>query len=167
MPGEYCAKHDCPGSESSERTNVVLSDSGATWRARNRIGSETRLIALVAVMCCAIGSNVIAQSVTYTYDATGRLGTAWYDNGTCIAYTYDPSGNRTSQTNANVTGASAWGSAPWGCFDWTGSQGQRGAKGPDRKAAHVRRRSDAQQSAIRRDAAAMSAKDPKAKGLTS
>ncbi|BCM19202.1 hypothetical protein MJ8_29740 [Mesorhizobium sp. J8] len=68
-----------------------------------------------------VSSSAIAGSVAYTYDPAGRLTTALYDNNTCIAYSYDANGNRTSQTNT-VGGApvsAVWGSGVWGCFKWT------------------------------------------------
>lgn len=63
----------------------------------------------------------VDASASYVYDQLGRLTNALYDNGTCVAYQYDPNGNRTS---ANVTApgpASSpnWGSGVWGCFYWT------------------------------------------------
>lgn len=59
-------------------------------------------------------------SVAYTYDALGRVTTASYDTGVCIIYSYDPNGNRLSET-INVTTAGTTG--VWGCFNWnnTGS----------------------------------------------
>jgi len=60
-------------------------------------------------------------SVSYTYDPVGRVTTAIYDNGLCVAYAYDANGNRTAQTNtmggAPVT--ATWGTGVWGCFSWT------------------------------------------------
>ena len=60
-------------------------------------------------------------SVSYTYDLLGRVTTAVYDNGMCIAYAYDKNGNRTSQTNTAVgqTQPLNWGSGTWGCYYWT------------------------------------------------
>jgi len=58
-------------------------------------------------------------SVFYTYDSAGRIATASYDNGTCVVYRYDASGNRTSQVLQ--TGSSlqpVWGSGTWGCYRW-------------------------------------------------
>ncbi|MBZ9765502.1 RHS repeat protein [Mesorhizobium sp. CA6] len=68
-----------------------------------------------------VSSAAIAGSVAYTYDPTGRLTTALYDNSTCIAYSYDANGNRTSQTNTvgGVPVSAVWGSGVWGCFKWT------------------------------------------------
>lgn len=60
-------------------------------------------------------------SGSYTYDQGGRLTTALYANGTCVAYTYDANGNRTLQ-NATMAGppeSPTWGSGVWGCFQWT------------------------------------------------
>lgn len=37
-----------------------------------------------------------SDSMTYTYDAQGRLKTVTYQNGTVITYSYDIEGNRTS-----------------------------------------------------------------------
>lgn len=66
--------------------------------------------------------TAVDASGSYTYDAVGRLATALYDNGTCIAYSYDAAGNRTSQTITAAGGAPQtpnWGSGTWGCFSWT------------------------------------------------
>jgi YD repeat-containing protein len=43
-------------------------------------------------------------TITYSYDALGRLTKAAYSDGMLIEYTYDANGNRTAQ---KVTGASA------------------------------------------------------------
>lgn len=59
-------------------------------------------------------------AVSFTYDQLGRVATARYDNGLCVAYAYDGSGNRTSQTN--TTGGAqtlTWGSGVWGCSSWS------------------------------------------------
>lgn len=64
-------------------------------------------------------------SVTYTYDALGRVVTASYDTGVFVIYTYDANGNRTAQTvNVNAATltwtaivtpctANCWGGALW------------------------------------------------------
>lgn len=57
-------------------------------------------------------------SVTYSYDALGRLLTANYDTGVCIVYSYDANGNRTSQQILVVSGSST---GVWGCFNWNGA----------------------------------------------
>lgn len=54
-------------------------------------------------------------SVSYTYDALGRLTSASYDTGVCIAYTYDANGNRTSQ---KIIVVPVSGNGYWGCFKW-------------------------------------------------
>jgi hypothetical protein len=53
-----------------------------------------------AIFDAALAAN---GSVTYTYDALGRLRTALYDTGVCT-YQYDANGNRTQQT-VNVSGS--------------------------------------------------------------
>lgn len=76
---------------------------------------------VVAALAMALGGIVPDASgagVTYTYDLSGRIATALYDNGICVVYTYDAAGNRTSQANA-VPPAPAWGAGNWGCFVWT------------------------------------------------
>ncbi len=64
-------------------------------------------------------------SVTYTYDALGRISTASYDTGVFIYYTYDANGNRLSQVvNVNSSTltwtatstpctSNCWGGALW------------------------------------------------------
>lgn len=77
----------------------------------------TSLLALLAVLV----SGPTNASVSYTYDLAGRVTTAVYDNGTCVAYAYDAAGNRTSQINT-VSGTPVtptWGTGTWGCFAWT------------------------------------------------
>lgn len=67
------------------------------------------------------GSDGTTASVSYTYDLLGRVTTAVYDNGICVTYSYDASGNRTSQTNTLGGAATTptWGTGVWGCFVWT------------------------------------------------
>lgn len=63
------------------------------------------------------GAN--SSSVKFGYDEGGQLRSAHYDNGPCISYAYDQSGNRTAQTNAStVPGSPSWGTSRWGCFQW-------------------------------------------------
>lgn len=85
---------------------------------------EACAAALLLTLTAATSANAATASVSYTYDQLGRVATALYDNGTCIAYAYDPSGNRTAQTNT-TSGAPqtpSWGSGVWGCFSWTAAQ---------------------------------------------
>lgn len=78
-----------------------------------------RIVVAIAALLSWTVPTVANESVIYRYDAAGRIGSALYDNGLCVAYTYDANGNRTSQTNANTAAAATWGSASWGCFKWT------------------------------------------------
>jgi hypothetical protein len=64
-------------------------------------------------------SDAFGFDVKYTYDLSGRVTTALYDNGMCIVYTYDAAGNRTAQTSTSWGTPPAWGSGVWGCFVWT------------------------------------------------
>lgn len=79
-------------------------------------------LAIVIVTLCILYSDKVRASIVYTYDQLGRVTTAVYDNGLCIAYSYDANGNRTAQSNTLSGGSSgnpAWGSGTWGCFNWT------------------------------------------------
>jgi YD repeat-containing protein len=78
---------------------------------------------LIAPLLALLGfffSAEVEAAVSYTYDLLGRVRTAVYDNGACVAYAYDADGNRTSQTNTNGGApiSSVWGSGVWGCFPW-------------------------------------------------
>ena len=81
--------------------------------------SRPRLILLIALV---IGAELVPSggraSGSYTYDTLGRLTSVIYDNGLCIAYSYDAAGNRTSISNATNSPA-IWGSGTWGCFAWS------------------------------------------------
>ncbi len=76
--------------------------------------------ALLALLGILIPGGAIG-SVSYTYDQLGRLTTGLYDNGLCIAYSYDANGNRTAQTNtiSSAPEQPTWGTGVWGCFTWT------------------------------------------------
>jgi YD repeat-containing protein len=91
---------------------------------RNRIGlylGGALFAALLGVSGPALAAN---GSVTYTYDALGRVATASYDTGVIIIYSYDPNGNRTQQVVNVNTGLLTWSSsmpcAPncWGAALW-------------------------------------------------
>jgi YD repeat-containing protein len=88
---------------------------------------------LVLAMCLGVMANFLADhsaraangSVTYTYDALGRVLTASYDTGVIVIYTYDANGNRTQQViNVNTATltwtatatpctANCWGAGLW------------------------------------------------------
>jgi len=86
--------------------------------------SNRKTMLLCAILCTACAAFAICAltlahaangSVAYTYDALGRVTTASYDTGVCVLYSYDPNGNRLSET-INVTTGGAIG--VWGCFNW-------------------------------------------------
>ena len=83
-----------------------------------RLRSIGLTLASLVVLAPHVGS---ATGASYTYDQLGRLTTALYSNGTCIAYAYDANGNRTSQsiTASGAPESPNWGSGVWGCFLWT------------------------------------------------
>jgi YD repeat-containing protein len=58
-------------------------------------------IVLSLLMICMAGA-AFAASITYTYDAAGRLTKADYGRGKTIAYMYDNAGNLSRATSASV-----------------------------------------------------------------
>jgi len=77
-------------------------------------------VAAALLLTVSASAHAASASITYGYDELGRVTTALYDNGTCIVYTYDAVGNRTSQTNSTAAGPQTpiWGTGSWGCFQW-------------------------------------------------
>ena len=83
----------------------------------------------VAAACLSLFSSAAfaSETITYTYDALGRLvtvaRTGTVNNGTTATYTYDKADNR---SNVTVTGASSsctnstpqWGTGTYGCMRW-------------------------------------------------
>ena len=67
----------------------------ALGRARWRWGG---LLALVAALLCSVPNLSVAAggTVTYSYDALGRLSQVTYPNGVAVTYALDSAGNRTS-----------------------------------------------------------------------
>jgi YD repeat-containing protein len=58
------------------------------------------------VLGVSIGQSALAaDQIIYNYDALGRLQSVQYQNGTTVAYTYDPAGNRTQVTNTPGSGS--------------------------------------------------------------
>lgn len=84
--------------------------------ARYRIAAGALALAVALTSSALQAAN---GSVVYTYDALGRLATASYDTGVCIAYTYDANGNRLSQRILVTTPTST---GVWGCFNWNGAK---------------------------------------------
>ena len=64
-----------------------------------------RLTCILAIVCHSLAS---AATVSYSYDAAGRLAKVDYGAGRSITYTYDPAGNLLSRT---ATAAATTGSA--------------------------------------------------------
>ncbi len=79
--------------------------------------SKPFVAAALAATLGFVVPDASGAGVSYTYDPVGRVAAALYDNGLCVAYSYDANGNRTAQSNG-TPGAPAWGSGTWGCFSW-------------------------------------------------
>jgi len=93
-------------------------------RTRHMLGA----VFLMALLGVLDPSAVFAsETVTYTYDALGRVTSATYGSGIVINYTYDAAGNRTQQNVSNPSTptliwtatsgsctANCWGSSNWG-----------------------------------------------------
>jgi YD repeat-containing protein len=87
------------------------------------VNSWTAVLTALPVLAALLAPHVSPQaangSVAYTYDALGRLLTASYDTGVCIAYAYDANGNRKSEKILVVAPSST---GVWGCFNWNGAK---------------------------------------------
>jgi YD repeat-containing protein len=106
------------------------------------IQRRTARVAVIALALLGLLDPCRAKAAdSFGYDVLGRIVTARYDNGSCIVYAYDATGNRTSQVSlgppqtspplwdAGSWGSFTWSSAPqwpvwgagsvWGCFQWT------------------------------------------------
>ncbi len=82
-------------------------------------------IICMLTVCGMSSAQAATGSVTYTYDALGRVTSASYDTGVLILYAYDANGNRTQQivnvntatlnwnTNTPCTN-DCWGGTVWG-----------------------------------------------------
>ena len=60
-------------------------------------------VAISLAVCLGLLTAAVAGTVTYAYDAQGRLVSAAYSDGTMICYHYDAAGNRTQYTVVNGT----------------------------------------------------------------
>lgn len=91
--------------EEGEAPSYVL------WRCpmAKRLRTEFPPLPRGAVRACLVGLAAslialpaLAGSVSYAYDALGRLKSATYSNGVVITYSYDAAGNRTAQVTTGV-----------------------------------------------------------------
>lgn len=86
----------------------------------------TIVLFCVAFVLSATSLPAVAAngSVTYAYDALGRVVSASYDTGVVIYYTYDANGNRTQQVVNVNTGTLCWntltGCTGGGATTWDG-----------------------------------------------
>ena len=65
-------------------------------------GLKVLALLIAAFGVLAGGPALATDSVSYTYDALGRVLTAVYSSGASVTYTYDAAGNRTGQTVAGA-----------------------------------------------------------------
>jgi YD repeat-containing protein len=73
----------------------------------------------VAALLAASNSRAQSVSVTYGYDALGRVVSVTYSSGATVTYAYDAAGNRTQVSG--VAGCAVWGSFVWGASNWCSS----------------------------------------------
>lgn len=73
---------------------------------------------LIFLAALTVAAPAATASVTYQYDALGRIRVATYDNGVVITYSYDAAGNRTSQVVTGAAGGTTWGNFNWGSANW-------------------------------------------------
>ena len=93
-------------------------DSGRTRFRQYFLGAALLCVALILEAATpALSAN---GSVTYTYDALGRVTTASYDTGIIIIYSYDANGNPTQQVVNVNTGIMCWNGivSPCTTFQW-------------------------------------------------
>lgn len=93
-------------------------------RLRKSVALALYLLAISAPLT-EHSANAANGSITYTYDALGRILTASYDTGVIVIYSYDANGNRTQQvinvntstltwtTTATPCTSNCWGAALW------------------------------------------------------
>jgi hypothetical protein len=82
-----------------------------------RLTAPLFLAALVGAFLAAQSADS-APTVSYSYDALGRLSVASYNNGTELittTYVYDSAGNRSSYVTVQ---ASVWNAFNWGGGIW-------------------------------------------------
>jgi YD repeat-containing protein len=87
-----------------------------TTIGRGRGFSPRILGALIVIAALRAEPAAAANgSVTYTYDALGRVATVSYDTGVIVIYSYDANGNRTSQVINVNSGTLTWTATSGSC----------------------------------------------------
>jgi YD repeat-containing protein len=86
--------------ESSWQRTVRARHAGRAWSAAG-LNSTRFVVSLSALLMCA--ALHASETITYQYDALGRLISTSRSGGTQTAYSLDPSGNRTQVQTSGVT----------------------------------------------------------------
>ena len=76
---------------------MFMRRSRSQWMRRSCLRAS--FAAVLVALSMHVAQDAYAGSVSYAYDALGRLATVVYNNGTTtttITYSYDAAGNRTS-----------------------------------------------------------------------
>jgi YD repeat-containing protein len=70
-------------------------------RFKHRLGFSSLVVAAALFLGTCIA---FAETISYEYDAMGRLTKTTYGNGTVVTYSYDTVGNRLKKTTVLGTG---------------------------------------------------------------
>jgi YD repeat-containing protein len=87
----------------------------ANWKTITRLS-------LATLAFISLNTPPANATTTYLYDPAGRLTVIMYDNGVCIAYSYDADGERISEKTFGAgagVGPLKWGGGNWGCTSWS------------------------------------------------
>lgn len=71
---------------------------------------------IMAALLLLAPTTLSAGTFSYSYDSLGRVTQVTSPNGAVVTYTYDPVGNRMTQSGAG--GPPVWGSVNWNSFNW-------------------------------------------------
>jgi YD repeat-containing protein len=82
---------------------------------KDSVQRGVRLLACLIALTGSTATFAANGSVTYTYDALGRVTTTSYDTGVIVIYTYDANGNRTQQVINVNTSTLTWTAAATPC----------------------------------------------------
>jgi YD repeat-containing protein len=90
----------------------------ARFMGRRARGCAVVFLTLLLSLSANTTVSAANGSVTYTYDALGRVTSANYDTGVIIIYTYDANGNRTQQIINVNNSTGIWDTSKWDQVLW-------------------------------------------------